>query len=108
MYEKALGIHRRIGDVPGMARHFGNLATIYTQKGNTAKALEYHDRSLKIAERIGDQNTSAHQYLNLGNLYRQTGDRDQARRHYEKAKALFEMLGLSREAQEAARALETL
>ena len=47
-------------------------------------------------------------YFNLGVLYHETDDRDQARRNFEKAKALFEMLGLSREAQQVAKALQTL
>ena len=91
-----------------MAKDYGNLATVYQMKGDTARALEHYDKSLKISERIGDQHSSANQYFNLGALHRKTGDRYQARRHLEKSKGLFEMLGLSREAQDAARALQTL
>ena len=108
MYEKALEIGRRIGDEPGVARLYGNLAVVCDKKGDTAGALEYNDKSLNLRERIGDKHGAAASYFNLGHLYRQTGDSDQARRHFEKAKALFEMLGLSREAQKAAQALQTL
>ena len=84
------------------------LAVAHEQKGDTAGALEHYEKSLKMKERIGDQHGAAISYFNLGILYSKTADRDQARQHFEKAKALYEMLGLSRDAQDAAQALQTL
>lgn len=77
-------------------------------RGETARALEYYDKSLTITERIGDEAGAANTYFNLGNLYADAGNRNLAWQHYEKARALYEMLGQSQDAQDAARALQTL
>ena len=109
MNEKALAIKQRIGDERGVATRYGSLATCYRQKGDIARAMEFHRKDLAITERIGDHHNAAISYFNLGNLYRENiGDLAQARAHYEKAKALYEMVGDVPRAQQAARALRGL
>jgi tetratricopeptide (TPR) repeat protein len=108
MYQKALEIDERIGDEPGIATDYGNLASVCVRKGEVARALEYYEKALKITERTSDRHGVACIYFNLGSLYVDLGNRVQARVHYEKAKALYEMVGDVRMAQDAARALQSL
>jgi len=107
--EKNLAIFKRIGDEPHMAVTYGNLAALYLEKGDTTSALEGYHNALDIKERIGDHYGAAIDYANLGKLYSgKIGCAALARQHLEKAKALFELMGNTKEAQQAARILRSL
>jgi len=105
MHQKALEIHERIGDEPGVAWAYGNLADAYQEMGDVGQALTYYHKALEIKERISDWIGAADNYFNLGRLYRDQGELERARAQFEKAKVLYEMVGASRGAQRAARAL---
>ena len=96
---------RRIGDEPGVARQYDNLATVYQDIGDMAEALQYHHKDLAITERVDDRHNAAISYFNLGTLYRDLGELEQARAHYEKVRPLFEVLVVKQWRQQAAHVL---
>lgn len=52
-YEQALAIAREIGDLDGVARHSFNMALLYAQQGETARALPLAQEAARIFAQIG-------------------------------------------------------
>lgn len=69
-YEKAINIWN--SDAKKSAT-YGNIAMIYTAKGDNKKAEEYLKLSIKLDEKSGNYHGLAINLLNLGNVYRKMG-----------------------------------
>ncbi|MEI6827754.1 MAG: tetratricopeptide repeat protein [Desulfuromonadales bacterium] len=63
---KALAIRRDLEDSTGISQELNNIATIYTQTGQTEKALEYYQQSLDVEP---NKSKKANTYGNIGVLY---------------------------------------
>ena len=107
MFEIAITIAQGIGDEPGLARRYSNLAETYLEMGDTNKALQFFDKDLQISKRVQDWHGAAISHLRLGNLYIKEDDLDMAQEHLEQASALFAQVGDTKNKKEAERLLKT-
>jgi len=92
-YEKALEIHRELGNKLGMANQLGNLGNVFMDKGELEKAREYHEKALEIHRELGNKLGMASALGNLGNVFRQLGELEKAREYHEKALEIHRELG---------------
>lgn len=67
------------------AKTSGNVANIYIDQANYAKALEFCFMALSMAEELGDKKVQAVNLGNIGNIYRSQKDIPKALEHYNKA-----------------------
>ena len=82
-----------LGRKEGMANVYGNLGILYMNRGNLAKAEEFHLKALAIDEKLGRKEGMASQYGNLGIIYKTRGDLAKAEEFYLKAFAIEQVLG---------------
>ncbi len=71
-YFKALKMDEELGNKNGIARHLGNIGSLYISTKEYAKAEEYLLRALEIAEEIGALNEERQFEEIISNLYAQT------------------------------------
>ena len=69
LLDQSLEIKKKIGDIAGESRCYGNLGNTYNSLGDYQKAIEYHNQSLEIAKRIGDIADESMCCLNLSIIY---------------------------------------
>ena len=81
--ERALQISRKAGDPYGTAQSLTNLATVYRDRGDFAKALDMALEAVALRERTGDKLEIA--YRNVGLLYREIEDGTTSRQYFERA-----------------------
>ena len=81
--ERALQISRNAGDPYGAAQSLTNLATVYRDRGDFAKALDMALEAVALRERTGDKLEIA--YRNVGLLYREIEDGTTSRQYFERA-----------------------
>ena len=81
--ERALALYREADDPFGTAQSLTNLATVYRDRGDYAKALDMALEAAAIRERTGDRLEIA--YRNIGLLYREIEDGATARTYFERA-----------------------
>lgn len=62
-----------------------NIGYVLKQQGNTAKALEWYEKSLKIREQLHDKKGIATSYNNIGLIYNNQGDIAKALDYYKSA-----------------------
>lgn len=67
------------------ANALNNIGYAYKQQGNTAKALEFYEKSLKIRERLEDKKGIATSFNNIGLIYNNLGDISKALDYYKSA-----------------------
>lgn len=68
-YFKALGMAEEIGNKIGIAGKLGNIANVYSDKGDYPKALEYYFKALKMNEELGRKNGIGIILGSIGSLY---------------------------------------
>jgi diguanylate cyclase (GGDEF)-like protein len=81
--ERALDLYRAASDPYGTAQSLTNLATVYRDRGDFAKALDMALEAVTLRERTGDKLEIA--YRNVGLLYREIEDGALARTYFERA-----------------------
>ncbi len=65
-YYKSLEIAKKIRDVAGESKCYGNLGLSYYSLGDYQKAIDHHNKSLEIVKRIGDAAVESNCYAGLG------------------------------------------
>jgi len=76
-----------------MGISLNSIGSVYRNKGDYEKALDYYNRSLAINEEIGDKYGMGYNLNNIGNVHIYKGDLDKALNYYEKALAIREEIG---------------
>lgn len=84
-YEKGLVICREIKNWSHIARHLGNLGTLYRLLGDLEKAVEYLKEALEIGRQNGDLRNVGIRLNNLGNVYLDSNQTKIAATHYKEA-----------------------
>ena len=84
--ERALDLYRTAADPYGTAQSLTNLATVYRDRGDFAKALDMALEAVTLREQTGDKLEIA--YRNVGLLYREIEDGATARSYFERALAV--------------------
>ena len=80
---RALTLYRLAQDSYGTAQSLTNLATVYRDRGDFAKALDMALEAVALRERTGDRLEIA--YRNVALLYREIEDAATARQYFERA-----------------------
>jgi len=93
-----------VGDIHGMAQTLGNLGSVYLQKGEWDRAIEFYEQSLETKERVGDIHGMASTWTNMGLLYMQIERVEEAKPLLARAYLIFVQVG-SPNADTAAQAL---
>jgi predicted ATPase/DNA-binding XRE family transcriptional regulator len=94
--EELLALHRRLGDLSGVAAALNALAVYAVEAGKNERALALNQESLAIKRNLGDVWGMAASLVNLGVVMRSLGRYGEASTFYEEA------LELNRQAQDAA------
>lgn len=89
--ERALGLYRAALDPYGTAQSLTNLATVYRDRGDFAKALDMALEAVALREKTGDKLEIA--YRNVALLYREIEDATTARSYFERALDVAEKRG---------------
>ncbi|MBZ0275732.1 MAG: tetratricopeptide repeat protein, partial [Anaerolineae bacterium] len=78
---------RRRGDKRDEEAHLGNTGSVYTNFGQTERAIEYYEQSLVISREIGDKEGHRISLSKLGMAYLSLGKMERATEYYEQASA---------------------
>ncbi|TEU16717.1 MAG: tetratricopeptide repeat protein, partial [Anaerolineales bacterium] len=70
-----------------------DLGSLYQDKGEWERAIEYYERSLAIDEKVGDEHGMSPTLNNLGSVYRDKGEWERAIEYYERSLAIDEKVG---------------
>jgi len=81
--ERALELYRSANDVSGTAQSLTNLATVWRDRGDFARALDMALAAVSLRETTRDKLEIA--YRNVGLLYREIEDGDTARSYFQRA-----------------------
>ncbi|NEO74840.1 CHAT domain-containing tetratricopeptide repeat protein [Moorena sp. SIO4G3] len=92
-WQKALTIHREIGDREGEASCVNNLGIAYQNLGDYPKAIENYQQSLAIDREIGNRKGVANSLNNLGNAYHALGDYRKAIEYHQQSLAIAREIG---------------
>ena len=86
-YNRALHIAEKNNDSIDVATSYNNIGSVYYQKGDYDKALEYLNKALTIQKaKLGEEHTDvATSYNNIGSLYSKKGNYDKALEYLNKA-----------------------
>ncbi|MDY6806977.1 MAG: CHAT domain-containing tetratricopeptide repeat protein [Cyanobacteriota bacterium] len=97
LLERSLAIRREISDRPGEAVTLDRLGSVYRDRGNREKALEYYSLSLATAREISDRPGIGRTLSNIGATYLAAGQYPQATENLTAAVEIWESLrpGLS-------------
>jgi tetratricopeptide (TPR) repeat protein len=83
--DKALGYYeeslRLETDEKEKAITYNNIATVYYQKGDYQKAVEYFQKAIETSERYGDYHTASIIKINFGDAYRRMKDYEKAEKY---------------------------
>ena len=94
-FERALAIHRALGDLPGAATSLNNLGFVYsTDLADYERALAAHAQALGVRQRLGDSSAISLTLNNLGIVYSRLRQRERALDHFRRALAIRRALGL--------------
>jgi tetratricopeptide (TPR) repeat protein len=93
MYQEALSVFDRLGDVRSRAVTLGDIARIYTGKGDYGRALAMYQEVLSVFDNLGDVRSRAMTIGDIARMYRDQGDVDRALAMYQEALTAFERLG---------------
>jgi tetratricopeptide (TPR) repeat protein len=81
---RALNMYERLGDQQSVLKTWGNLALIYADAKDFARAIDYSQKILALAEKIAvEPETVAATHLNLGGTYFWQGRYDEAIEQYQ-------------------------
>lgn len=84
-FEKSRDLYLEFGDSSGAASAIDNVGSVYSTKGEMAKALEYHLQGLKIRERLRDTLGLGASYNAMGIIHMMHGDYNRAISDFEQA-----------------------
>ncbi|MDO8998402.1 MAG: tetratricopeptide repeat protein [Bacteroidota bacterium] len=76
-----------------LASAIGNMGYIYSEQGNSQKALECYQKGLKISEDIDDKESVAGILNNIGYVYQSQGDISKALDYFQKSVKIQEVIG---------------
>jgi tetratricopeptide (TPR) repeat protein len=82
----ALNLKKDLSDL------YGNLGSVYSDKGKQPKALELFLKSLHIAEELGDKRRIADNYVRIGTLFDEQSDYKKALKNYYTALPIYKKL----------------
>ncbi len=91
--ERGLALAKKIRYAKGEARGYLNLALVYRNMANDAKALEYYTNSIRIFASLGDNRRAADLYLTIGDIYARLSDYPKAWELYFKSLKISEEYG---------------
>jgi tetratricopeptide (TPR) repeat protein len=98
--EKALEIHRDLGDEEQAAADLQQLGSIYLREKLYDRALKYFGESLAVAQKIGNDKISAVNLQQMGDIHAEKEEPDEAVRHYKQALEIYgrlrEIMGATR------------
>lgn len=93
VYERCRDLREKIGDLPGLARAYNNLAFAAWGQNNISQAIAFIEKMLTISEKIGNNYFLAFGYNNLGVIYYKQDKLDEAMSNYNRALALQKKMG---------------
>ena len=87
---RALHIAEKNNDSIDIAISYNNIGSVYSDKGDYDKALEYYNKALTIwKSKLGEEHTDvARSYNNIGLVYQAKSDYDKALKYFNKALAI--------------------
>lgn len=91
-FEKALQFAREV-NYRGITSIFGNLALVYDNQGNTAKAIEFHLQALEKQREFGFRGEEGRTLVNLGYAYFRISQYDKASENYNLALPILREVG---------------
>jgi predicted ATPase len=92
-YERALQIHRQMGDLRGEAVILKDLGTIADNYADYPLAKSYDSQSLELARQVGDRMTECRTLNNLGLVAQREGDIPLAKSYYEQGLSIMKQIG---------------
>lgn len=91
-----------------LAHAINNMAIVYFEEGDTAKARDLFVQAMQIRQRINDPKAISESYYNLGDYYFYTSNYDMAVQWYQKSLEYAKTKNLLSEQADALRAIATL
>ncbi len=92
-HQKALAIHRELGNRRGEGRILGNLASHHHNQGRIEEALAHYHQALPIHREVGNRRGEASTLANLASLHHEQGHIPEALEHYHQALAIARETG---------------
>jgi tetratricopeptide (TPR) repeat protein len=91
--QQAIGYFKETRHERGLAKAYGNLATLYVMYGDFVPGLKYQLMSLKLLEELKDSNSIASCYFNMAITYLETKDYTSAKKYVLRSMHIREQLG---------------
>jgi tetratricopeptide (TPR) repeat protein len=91
-YMRALELFESKKSLKEMANVYNNIALVYQDQNQWAKAIQVHEKSLEIRKQMSDIPGIINSYNNMGNLYTQMGNDSLSISTYQQAISLTEGL----------------
>lgn len=107
-YLRSLKLFNESGDSVGIAGVLNNIAMLYLDQKDFAKAKEYNLQSLQIRIHNGDPKGQSASYSNLGDIAMEEGDLDLALEYYQRSGAIKDSIGFIQSMPEAYRQVGTV
>ena len=107
-YERALVIHREVGDRAMEGTTLNNIGAVYRAQGKNDQALNNYERALVIHREVGDRAGEGATLNNIGEVYRAQGKYDQALNNYEQALVIAREVGAKPLEEAVLRSIENL
>ena len=92
-YEEALKLYREAGDRRKEALTLNNIGAVYSDLGETQKALENYSQSLPLSRAAGDRSMEASTLTNIGKVYSDLGEKQKALENYSQSLPLSRAAG---------------
>jgi tetratricopeptide (TPR) repeat protein len=92
--DRALALHRQIGDRQGAAATLDSLGYIHRQLGRYDEAIRCYRQAVDLFDEFGDRYEMADTVAKLGDSSASADDPDEARLAWERAAVMLEELGV--------------
>jgi len=92
-YNKALPIHRKVGNRSMEATTLNNIGLVYSDLGQKQKALEYYEKALPIRREMKNRSGEGTILNNIGMVYSDLGQKQKALEYFEKALTINREVG---------------
>jgi len=83
LYEEALDIYTKIGDIPGKGTVLNNMHAIYSHKGDYDRTRSTLEEAIRINVQLDDRLGIAIGYYNIAEYYQEINMLDLSREHYD-------------------------